>query len=100
MQASKVKDLPVYTVWDGQKTRRGMAHQILDGIKNDAGRDSAIRRMGLDEYATVLVEDASYFIPTGELRFLEGQPYESKFDQALQYLAAMPSSGVRILQKQ
>src|SRR5215212_6346576 len=97
MPSGKTLNLHEYTVWTGNKTRKGSARQILAAIQADANEDSAIKKLKLEEYSRVLIDDAAYFVPAGALKFLSKQSYPSEFDKALQYLAAMPSSGLRIL---
>ena len=46
------------------------------------------------------MKDAHYFIPGPAMKFLKAQPYPTKYDRALNYLANMPSSSVRILAKE
>jgi hypothetical protein len=100
MPANKLHPAPVsYTVWSGGRTHQGSAQDILKAIQEDATEDSSIKSMSLDEYAHALIEDAAFFVPKDALKFLNAQDYASEYDQALDYLGAMPSSGVRILSK-
>jgi hypothetical protein len=99
MPESKTLTAPFYTVWSSGSTFEGSAKDILKAIQEDAKEDSAIKRMSVKQYAQALVQDAEFFVPKEALKFLEEQEYESEYDQALQYLAAMLSSGVRILGK-
>jgi hypothetical protein len=91
---------PTYTVWIGGKTRRGSAEQILLRIRDNARSDSKLRDLDIQEYAATLISDAPYFFPDGKVpEFLEARHFASQYDQALEYLAAMPASGVRILSR-
>ena len=53
--------------------------------------------MSTKKYAAALVEDAPYFLPKKLLAYFKIQEHLTEFDRALEYLAAMPTSGVRIL---
>ena len=86
-----------YTVSTADRIDVGTAKQVLANIKRNAHKDSAIRRMSLEKYAAVLVEDAPYFVPTRTLEFLNAKSYDSVYDRALEVLAAIPSSGTLIL---
>lgn len=87
-----------YVVWANGRTVEGDALTILKDIQNHARDDSDVRRRTSEEYADVLISDAAYFFPDREVPyFLRDREYGSKYEQALEYLAAMPSSGVRIL---
>jgi hypothetical protein len=99
MPESKTLSPAFYTVWSAGSTFKGSALEILKAIQADAGEESAIKRMSVKQYAAALIQDAAYFVPKEALKFLENQEYDSEYDQALQYLAAMLSSGVRILSK-
>src|SRR4051794_34951306 len=97
MPSNKALPTREYTVIDSGHTRHGSAREILAQIKANANADSTLKKLTLDEYARVLIEDAPYFLPKAALEFLGKQNYPSEFDQALEYLAAMASSGVHIL---
>lgn len=99
MTESKTLTGSLYTVWSSGSTFEGSAKDILKAIQADAKEDSAIKCMSVKQYAQALIQDAEFFIPKEALKFLENQEFESEYDQALQYLAAMLSSGVRILGK-
>jgi hypothetical protein len=85
-----------YTVSVGGQTAQGSAMQILDRIRKDA-QNPDIRKLNTSDYAKALVTDASFFLSKGDLAVLEQKHYPTAFDRALEYLAAMPSSSVRIL---
>src|SRR5438067_850695 len=97
MPSNKISPPREYTVIDSGNTRHGSAREILEQIKANANADSTLKKLSLDKYARVLVQDAPYFLPKAALEFLGKQTYPSEFDQALEYLAAMPFSGVHIL---
>jgi hypothetical protein len=97
MPSNKPVPTREYTVIDSGRTRHGSAREILGQIKANANADSTLKKLSLDEYARVLIGDAPYFLPKAALEFLGKQSYPSEFDKALEYLAAMPSSGVHIL---
>jgi hypothetical protein len=87
-----------YSVWAGGRTIRGSAKSILEDIQRHARPDSEVARRTVDDYADTLIKDAAYFFPDGHIPwFLTSREYSSKYEQALEYLAAMPSSGLRIL---
>jgi hypothetical protein len=89
---------PTYTVWFSGGPHRGTAREIMEQIRASA-RSSGIRNSTVDEYASVIISDAPYFLAKELLDFLESLSFESKFDRALRYLAEMESSGLRILAK-
>src|SRR5258705_530359 len=97
MPFDKTLSSPEYTVWYSGNTQRGSAREILATIKANARADSTIKKLKLEAYARSLIRNAPFFVPAAALEFLGKQSYDSEFDQALQYLAAMPSSDVRIL---
>ncbi len=87
-----------YTVLVGKRIRGGTAKTILEMIRRDAAKNAPeIADMTVDGYANALIEDANYFVDADVLKQLKGGIYPSKFDKALVYLAAMPSSQVTIL---
>lgn len=87
-----------YDVWDSGLTRHGSARDILENIRVAAAKENAeLAEMDVDRYAKALIEDARYFIERGLFEALQRYPYRSDHDRALNYLAAMPSSRVRIL---
>lgn len=87
-----------YTVFDHGATRRGDARAILENIREEAASDNdEIARMDVEQYADALIEDAPFFLDEQLLDALGSQPFDSKFDRALTYLAQMPTSGIRIL---
>jgi hypothetical protein len=87
-----------YTVFDHGRVRRGGARQVLEEIRQQAAQgNEEIDRMSVDQYADALIEDAPYFLDDELLKVMLQQDYPTKFDQALQYLAQTPTSGVRIL---
>jgi hypothetical protein len=87
-----------YTVWSNGRTVRGTAREILQDIQRHARSDSEVGRRTVDEYAEVLISDAAYFFPDRQVPWsLRDRDFDTKFDQALQYLDAMPASGLRIL---
>jgi len=87
-------------VWSNGRTRNGTAEEVLRAVQEDAQPDSALKGLSLGEYARLLVENATYFFPDGVVpEFLAAHEYATPFDRALEYLAAMPSSGVRILSR-
>lgn len=89
-----------YTVWLNGQTRTGTAREVIEPIKHDARDDSAVKKMSVDEYVDSLIGDASLFFPGGIVPdYLMAQKYPDRYAQALEYLAAMPSSGVRILSR-
>jgi len=90
----------VYAIWFSGATREGTAHELLEGIRKEAGaRSEEIRKLTTDEYAGRIISDAAFFLPRDLLAFLRAQAYESEFDRALRYLSEMSNSGVRILTK-
>jgi hypothetical protein len=97
MPSDKTLNGSEYTVWNSGHTQRGSAREILATIKANARADSTIKKLKLEDYARSLIRNAPYFVPAAALDFLRKQSYDSEFDQALQYLAAMPSSDLRIL---
>ena len=87
-----------YTVFDHGQVRQGDARSILETIREQAASDNdEIAAMDVDSYAAALLEDAPYFLEDDLLTALKSQQFDSKFDEALTYLAQMPTSGVRIL---
>jgi hypothetical protein len=87
-----------YTVFDNGKTRHGSGRDVLESIRMEAARrNDEVGGMTVDQYADALIEDAPYFLDEALLQALGAQRFDSKFDQALTYLAQMPTSGVRIL---
>ena len=99
MPANKTATANSYTVWSDGEILKGSAEDILGKIQAEAREDSRIKRMSVDGYANALIGSADTFIPKEIFDFLKSQDYDSKFDRALEYLAAMPSSGLRILAK-
>jgi|SRR5882672_8029277 len=97
MPSQKTLPTPKYTVIASGQTLRGSAREILAAIKANADADSTIKKLKLEDYAHILIHDAPYFLPEAALEFLGKRSYPSEFDQALEYLAVMPSSGVHIL---
>ena len=90
-----------YTVFDQGQTRSGTAEQLLAAIhKEAASHNDEIARMSVEQYAQTLIEDAPYFLDEALLKAMQNQRFDSKFDQALNYLAQMPTSGIRILTMQ
>ena len=95
MSNSLTSNTTKYTVWLNGTIKRGTAREILEAIQNSAQEDSEIRKMSIDDYAESLIRDAAYFFPGGAVpEFLQSQAYPSKFEQAVEYLSVMPSSGV------
>jgi hypothetical protein len=87
-----------YTIFDNGHTRNGDARALLSQIHSEASRENPeIARMDVEQYADALIEDAPYFLDDALYKALQGQRFESKFDQALSYMALIPTSGVRIL---
>lgn len=87
-----------YTVFDDGKTIQGDARTLLEQIRMENSPENAeIAGMNVDEYASALIEDATYFLPENLLDALQAQPFDSDYDRALAYLSQMPSSGIRIL---
>ena len=100
MPSSNTTTEPSYVIWFGGGTREGTARELLDGIRREgAVRSETIRNLTADQYASVIVSDAAFFLPRDLLAFLRTQTYETEFDRALRYLAEMRDSGVRILTK-
>jgi hypothetical protein len=94
-------DLRRYTVWVNGRTLSDSADGVLEQIRRNAQADSALRDLTLDQYVATLIDNAPYFFPGGSVpELLASQQYPSRFDQALEFLAAMPSSGVHILSRQ
>jgi hypothetical protein len=85
-----------YTVLIDGATRSGTARELLESIRSAAASEK-LQALDTEEYAELLIKDAEYFVPEAALKFLEKQGFDSDCDRALQYLAVMPSSGVRIL---
>ena len=100
MPASDIQAPITYTVWSGGRIHRGPAKKILELIQDEARADSAVKSLSLPQYAKTLVENAEFFVPKDALKYLEAQQFESEYDRALQYLAAMLSGGVRILNRE
>jgi hypothetical protein len=86
-----------YTVWHNNQAQTAPACDVLRDIKSDTQDNRELQAMSVKQYAKALVEDAGYFLPEKLLRYFEKQAYESDYERALEYLAAMPTSGVRIL---
>jgi hypothetical protein len=87
-----------YRVWDAGKIHQGSSTNILDTIRQGA-ENGEIKNMTVDQYAAALVNDAPYFLDQSLLDALQQVDYPTEYDRALNYLAAMPSSGVRILSR-
>jgi hypothetical protein len=87
-----------YTLFHEGKTRQGEATSLLEAIRSEASQENEeIRKMNVDQYEDAIIEDAEYFIDEDLLRALQAQPFESKYDRALTYLAQVLTSGIRIL---
>lgn len=100
MSSTKSATAPRYTTWAAGRTLRGTAKQILTQIQKNAKSDSMVGRISLDEYVNTLIEDGGLFFPDRTVpEFLANQEFPTSFDRALEYLAAMPSSGFRILSR-
>ena len=55
--------------------------------------------MTVDAYADALISDAEYFISDKVMEKIKTLNFPTKYERALAYLSAMPSSGVKILQE-
>jgi hypothetical protein len=100
MSDLKTAITPRYTIWKGGVTFTATAQQALRKIQREARNDSKVRKLTVQKYAKSLIADAAYFFPDGIVpHFLLHQDYPSDYDRALEYLAVMPSSGMRILSK-
>ena len=87
-----------YTLYNDGDTLRGSARDLLEQIRaENAKENDEIKHMNVDEYATALIEDATYFLPDDLLRALKSEKSESDYDRALTYLGQMPTSGIRIM---
>lgn len=87
-----------FRVWDDGKLRTGSAKKILDEIRAaGAKRNDEFRKISTETYANDLIEDAPYFINKSLMKALAKEPYPTKYDRALNYLASMPTSRLRIL---
>ena len=86
-----------YTVWHTGEVRTASAEEILRTIQRSSQASGELRAMSAKRYAKALVEDAPYFLPKKLLDYFQRQQYSTPFDRALEYLAGMPTSGVRIL---
>jgi hypothetical protein len=86
-----------YTVWHTGEVRTAPAREILRAIQRSSQASGELRAMSVQRYAKALVEDAPYFLPKELLDYFQRQQYSTEFGRALEYLAAMPTSGVRIL---
>src|SRR5438270_842421 len=81
-------------VWYTGQVKKAPAREILAGIQKSAQASGELRSMSAKQYARGLVEDAAYFVPRVLLAYFQQQEYPTEFDRALEYLAAMPTSGV------
>src|SRR5437763_1871577 len=88
-----------YTVWYNGRVRMADAKEILAGIQKAARASKELRAMSVTTYAKALIDDAPFFLPKALLAHFEPRTFVSPFDQALEYLAAMPTSGIRILRR-
>src|SRR5947209_7357459 len=89
-----------YVVWYTGQVKKAEPREILAGIQKNAQASGELRSMSTKQYARALVEDAAYFLPRKLLAYFQQQDYPTEFDRALEYLAAMPTSGVRILSRE
>jgi len=72
---------------------------VTEHVNLAARRSDEIAKMDAERYASVIIGNAEYFLPKEVLAFFETQDFESDYDRALRYLAEMPASGVRVLNK-
>ncbi len=86
-----------YSVWYTGQVKKAPAREILAAIQKSGQASGELRSMSATQYARALVDDAAYFLPRKLLAYFQQQEYPTEFDRALEYLAAMPTSGVRIL---
>jgi hypothetical protein len=87
-----------YTVFDSGTTHTGSAEKILEDIRrNGAQKNEEMEKMTVEDYAEALIADADYFIPKKVMDAFKPFDFPTKYDRALAYLAATPTSGVRIL---
>jgi hypothetical protein len=102
---SKLKETPSeaptrYTGWLNGRRIRGTAEDVLARIQRQAKPDSSLRKLAVEEYATSLIDNAAYFFPNGRVpHILASHDFPTSFDKALEYLDAMPSSGIQILSR-
>ena len=90
----------IYRVWYTGQVKKAPAREILSGIQKGGQASGELRSMSTKKYAEALVEDATYFLPGKLLAYFRQREFPTKFDRALEYLAAMPTSGVRILARE
>ncbi len=91
-----------YTVFDNvlddKKIIKGDALSILEKIRAEIGKENKeIADMSVNQYAKVLLKDATYFLREELLDALKEQKFDSIYDRALTYLNHMPTSGVKII---
>ena len=87
-----------YAVFDEGQTVHGDAEAILERIRAEAAQNNdEVKSMTTADYADALIEDAPYMLPNDLLGAFEKEDFPSKYDRALAYLSAYPTSGVRIL---
>ena len=96
---SKTAKAIEYTVWDEGTARNGSAEKILDEIRSAARENEEMQNMTVDQYADALIDDAEYFLPEKILDAFKGRDFPTKFDRALAYLCASPTSRVRLLSR-
>ena len=90
----------IYTVFYTGDVRTAAAREILGRIQKSSQASGELRSMNTKKYADALVDDAPYFLPKTLLTYFHQQHFGSQYDRALEYLAAMPTSGVRILARE
>jgi hypothetical protein len=101
MPLNKAPHSPIYTIFFAGGTRSGTAQQLLESIRRGASKRSKnIAKLSTAQYASLLIDDAPFFLDKNLLAYLRQQPYASEFDRALRYLSEMEPSGVRILARQ
>lgn len=100
MPLSKTAAPPTYTIYLDGQIRRGAARDLLKQIRDDAaGRSPEVAKMDTEHYASVIIDNAQFYLPKGVLDYFATQEFESEYERALRYLAEMPESGVRVLSK-
>ena len=86
-----------YTVSDDFTIRVGTAREILQQIIDKADGNPEISRMNVDQYADALMDNYEYYLSESVVNVLKKMHFDTKYDEALKYLCAMPASGARIL---
>ncbi|HZK81519.1 MAG TPA: hypothetical protein VFC46_10640 [Humisphaera sp.] len=87
-----------YAVFDEGNTLHGDAEEILERIRAEAAENNdEVKSMTTADYADALIEDAPYMLPGELFDAFNREDFPSRYDRALAYLSAYPTSGIRIL---